>query len=74
MAIFSVILLRGDIGIEFEPSKAGGWSHSFGIESSAIRSRPLDLSSWSARAHIQGPIRILYVCEFLRHLDGKVLT
>lgn len=59
MAIFSVILLRGDIGIEFEPSKAGGWSHSFGIELSAIGPRPLDPSSWSAQAHIQELIRAL---------------
>lgn len=75
MAILLVILLYGDIGIEFQPSKAGGCSHNFGIESSPIRSRASHPSRWSAQAH-----KLCFVtsyalfCDFLCHLDGKVLT
>lgn len=51
MAILLIILLTGDIGIGFQPSKAGGCSHSFGIASPPIRSRPSHPSRWSAQPH-----------------------
>lgn len=44
MALLSVILLYGDVGIEFQPPVAGGWSHGFGIESFPVRSRLPHLS------------------------------
>lgn len=39
MTLLSVILLYGDVDIEFQPSIAGGWSHYFGTESFPVRPR-----------------------------------
>lgn len=51
MELLSVILLCGDIGIEFQPSAAGGWSYNLGTESFPVRSRLPHPSRWSAQAH-----------------------